>query len=81
MLADVREQYLGFSSTVGSPSSTEWSKSAFFSRHQIQYSLSYNAWDAVRISWNGNFRSGINYTPTINQDVNGDSYGNDRAFI
>ena len=81
VLADVREQYLGFSSTVGSPSSTEWSKSAFFSRHQIQYSLSYNAWDAVRISWNGNFRSGINYTPTINQDVNGDSYGNDRAFI
>ncbi len=81
VLADVREQYLGFNSTVGSPSGTEWSKGAFFSRHQIQYSFSYNALDAVRISWNGSFRSGINYTPTINQDVNGDSYGNDRAFI
>ena len=81
VLADVREQFLGFNSTVGSPSGSEWSRGAFFSRHQIQYSFSYNAWDAVRISWNGNFRSGINYTPTINQDVNGDSYGNDRAFI
>jgi hypothetical protein len=59
----------------------EWSRGANFSRHQIQYSLSYNAWDAVRISWFGNFRSGIFYTPTVNQDVNGDSYGNDRAFV
>lgn len=81
VLADVREQFLGFNSTVGSPAGTEWSRGAFFARHQIQYSVSYNAWDAVRISWNGNFRSGSNYTPTINQDVNGDSYGNDRAFI
>jgi len=81
VLADVREQFLGFNSTVGSPSGTEWSRGAFFSRHQIQYSVSYNAWDAVRISWNGNVRSGVNYTPTINQDVNGDSYGNDRAFV
>lgn len=81
VLADVREEFLGFNSTVGSPTGTEWSRGAFFSRHQIQYSFSYNAWDAVRISWNGNFRSGVNYTPTINQDVNGDSYGNDRAFV
>lgn len=81
VLADVREQFLGFNSTVGSPVGTEWSRSGFFSRHQLQYTLSYNAWDAVRVSWNGNFRSGINYTPNINQDINGDSYGNDRAFI
>ncbi len=81
VLSDVREQFLGFNSTVGAPIGIEWSKGAFFSRHQIQYSLSYNAFDAIRISWNGNFRSGVNYTPTINQDINGDSYGNDRAFI
>lgn len=81
VLADVREQFLGFSSTVDSPVGIEWSRGSNFSRHQIQYSLSYNAWDAVRISWFGNFRSGIFYTPTINQDVNGDSYGNDRAFV
>ena len=81
VLADVREQFLGFSSTVGVPTTTEWSRGTFFSRHQIQYSLTYNFWDAVRVSWFGNFRSGINYTPTVNQDINGDSYGNDRAFI
>ncbi|WP_396203498.1 carboxypeptidase regulatory-like domain-containing protein [Gemmatimonas sp.] len=81
VLADVREEFLGFNSTVGSPVGSEWSRGGNFSRHQIQYSLSYNAWDAVRISWFGNVRSGIYYTPTINQDVNGDSYGNDRAFI
>ncbi|MBL0939609.1 MAG: TonB-dependent receptor [Gemmatimonadaceae bacterium] len=81
VLADVREQFLGFNSTVGSPQGKEWSPSGFFSRHAIQYSLSYNAWDAIRISWNGRFSSGSRYTPLINQDVNGDSYGNDRAYI
>ncbi|MBL0889193.1 MAG: carboxypeptidase regulatory-like domain-containing protein [Gemmatimonadaceae bacterium] len=81
VLADVREQFLGFNSTVGTPVGKEWSPGGFFSRHAIQYSLSYNAWDAVRISWNGRFSSGFRYTPTINQDVNGDSYGNDRAFV
>jgi hypothetical protein len=81
VLADVREQFLGFQSTVGAPVGIEWSRGSNFSRHQIQYSLSYNAFDAIRISWNGNFRSGVYYTPTVNQDINGDSYGNDRAFI
>jgi hypothetical protein len=81
VLADVREQFLGFQSTVGEPVGIEWSRGSNFSRNQIQYSVSYNAFDAIRISWNGNFRSGVYYTPTINQDVNGDSYGNDRAFI
>ena len=81
VLADVREQFLGFNSTTGDPTGVEWSRGSFFSRHQIQYSINYNAWDRVRIGWFGNFRSGFNYTPSVNQDVNGDSYGNDRAFI
>lgn len=81
VLADVREQFLGFNSTVNTPQGIEWSRGSNFSRHQIQYQVSYNAWDAVRISWFGNFRSGVYYTPTVNQDINGDSYGNDRAFV
>ncbi len=81
VLADSREQYLGFNSTSGNPTGIEWSKSGFSARHQIRYSLNYNLFDAIRISWNGNFRSGVNYTPTINQDINGDGYSNDRAFI
>ena len=57
MLSDVREQFNGFQSTVGDPTSREWSRGRF-SRHQLQYNLGYNFFDAVRVSWNGNIRSG-----------------------
>ncbi len=80
VLSDVREQFLGFSSTVGDPTSREWS-SGRFSRHQFQYNLGYNFFDAVRVSWNGNIQSGTDYTPLVAGDLNGDSYNNDRAFI
>jgi hypothetical protein len=81
VFADVRDQFNGFQSTVGNPFAKEWSRANGNSRHQIQYSLSYNFLDAVRISWNGNIRSGSPYTALIQGDVNGDSYGNDRAFV
>ncbi len=81
VLADVREQFTGFTSTVGDPRSREWSPGQNFSRHQIQYSLSYNWLNTMRISWSGGLRSGVLYTPTVSGDVNGDSFGNDRAFI
>lgn len=58
VLADVREQVQGFTSTVGNPLNVEWSRSAQTSRHQFVYSLGYNFFDAVRLSWNGNVRSG-----------------------
>ncbi len=80
VLADVREQFLGFNSTVNDPRSKEWSRSSF-SRHQVQYSLGYNFFNTVRVSWNSNIRSGGSYTPLVAGDVNGDSYGNDRAFV
>ena len=53
----------------------------FDSRHQIQYNLGYNFFDAVRVNWFGSFRSGTPYTPLVSGDVNGDGYLNDRAFI
>jgi hypothetical protein len=53
----------------------------FDTRHQIQYSLGYNFFDAVRVSWVGNVRSGTPYTPIVGGDVNGDGLQNDRAFI
>ena len=77
-----RDQQRGFSSTVGNPLTTEWARSNFDSHHQIQYSLGYNFFDAVRVNWTGNFRSGSPYTPVVAGDINGDGYGgNDRAFI
>ncbi|HYW52004.1 MAG TPA: hypothetical protein VE861_15425, partial [Gemmatimonadaceae bacterium] len=78
---NVREQYRGFQSTVGDPRDVEWSRSSFDSRHQFQYTLGYNFFDAVRVSWFGNIRSGSPYTPSIGGDVNGDGLSNDRAFI
>jgi hypothetical protein len=76
-----REKVRGFTSTVGNPLEIEWARSTFDSRHQIQYSLNYNFFDAVRVSWFGNVRSGSPYTPQIAGDVNGDGYSNDRAFV
>ena len=78
---NVREQFRGFQSTVGDPRGVEWSRSSFDSRHQFQYSLNYNAFDFVRLSWFGSIRSGNPYTPVIGGDVNGDGLANDRAFI
>ncbi|MEO8560642.1 MAG: carboxypeptidase-like regulatory domain-containing protein [bacterium] len=80
-LADVREQYRGFTSTAGDPRDIAWARGGGESRHQISYSIGYNVLDAVRISWFGQVRSGSSFTPTISGDVNGDGYSNDRAFV
>ena len=79
--SNVREQYRGFSSTVSNPLDVAWGRASFDSRHQIVYSIGYNFWDAVRVSWFGQFRSGQPFTPVISGDVNGDGFSNDRAFI
>ena len=76
-----REQYRGFSSTGADPRDLAWSRSGFDSRHQIQYRLSYNAFDFIRLGWIGSFRSGNPYTPVVASDINGDGYANDRAFV
>ncbi len=80
VLSDVRDQFYGFQSTVGDPTQREWARGNF-SRHQIQYNLSREFFERVTIRWFGNIRSGTPYTPLISGDVNGDSYGNDRAFV
>jgi hypothetical protein len=76
----IREQVSGFSSTAGNPLDVFWARSAQ-GPHQITYNLRYNLLDAVAITWNGAFRSGNAFTPIVAGDVNGDGYGNDRAFV
>ena len=76
-----REQFRGFNSTVGNPLDVQWGRGGFDSRHQINYTLRYNFFDAIRVNWNGRFSSGGAFTPSISGDVNGDGYSNDRAFI
>ena len=79
--SQTREQYRGFGSTAGDPFELGWSRSGFDSRHQIQYRLTYNAFDWVRLGWFGSIRSGSPYTPMVAGDINGDGYANDRAFV
>jgi hypothetical protein len=77
----VREQYRGFQSTTADPRAVAWSRSAAAAKHQLQYSVNYNFFDAVRVNWFGNVRAGTSYTPGVAGDVNGDGLYNDRAFI
>ena len=76
----VREQFRGFSSTVNNPLGVEWGRSNS-SPHSIGYSLAYNFFDFLRVSWFGQFRSGMRYTPMVAGDINGDGYSNDRAYV
>lgn len=81
VFTSVREETRGFASTAGDPLARAWSRGAFDARHQLVYSLGYNVFDAVRVSWFGNMRSGLPFTPQVAADVNGDGYANDRAFV
>lgn len=76
----IREQVSGFGSTAGDPLTVEWARAAQ-GPHQVNYNLRYRFFDAVTVSWNGSFRSGMAFTPGIAGDVNGDGYSNDRAFV
>jgi hypothetical protein len=76
----IREQVSGFSSTAGNPLSVEWARSGQ-GPHQINYNLRYRFFNAVDVTWNGSFRSGSAFTPTVAGDINGDGYSNDRAYI
>jgi hypothetical protein len=78
---NVRERTRGFQSSAGDPWAVERSRAAFDPRHQVVYSLNWNIADAVRLSWFGNIRSGLPFTPVVGGDVNGDGYQNDRAFV
>jgi len=79
-LTETREQVNGFNSTSGSPLGVSWAKSSQ-GPHQISYGLNYLFFNAVTVSWNGQFRSGSYYTPLVAGDINGDGYFNDRAFV
>ena len=78
---NVRDEVYGFGNTAGNPLGTSWGRSSFDSRHQFVYTLGYNFFNTVNVSWYGQFRSGAPFTPMIAGDVNGDGYANDRAYI
>jgi len=71
----------GFSSTVGNPLDRAWGNNDINSAHQVQLNLNYNLMNTFRLNWSISARSGVPISPRITGDVNGDGYGNDRAFI
>ncbi len=78
---EVRAQTRGFSSTVGDPFDVQWARATGDWRHQIQYTVAYHVFNAVRVSWTGRVQSGTPFTPLIQGDVNGGGDKNHRAFI
>lgn len=82
-LQDIRDQYRGFSSTVGNPYDTQWGRGMQSGRHTIAFGFnSIPIFDVVYFTWNVGLTSGQRFTPSIAGDVNGDgNSGNDRAYV
>ena len=82
-LQDIRDQFRGFSSTVGNPYDREWGRGLQQGRHTVGIGLqSFPIFDVVYMSVNVSLSSGQRFTPSISGDVNGDGgFGNDRAYV
>jgi hypothetical protein len=68
-------------STAGDPTHMEWTNASFAPRHLVQGILSTRLTRRLRLSAVGRLASGLPFTPLVSGDVNGDGYGNDRAFV
>ena len=66
-------------STAGDPLAPEWSRGRS-APHQFNAGLTFRV-KGINLGLNGRLSSGVRYTPMISGDVNGDGFGNDRAFI
>lgn len=69
------------SSTAGDPQRLEWAESPYAPRHQFQAFLSGRLARRLSVTATGRIQSGVPYTPLVRGDVNGDGFGNDRAFL
>ncbi len=78
----VREQYFGFSSTVGDPFARHWGSQLQTPRHSVLLRWNdFPIFDVVYVTMLAQVSSPQLYTPMIATDVNGDGAINDRAFI
>ncbi len=66
--------------TAGNPMRLEWTDSPFTPRHAIQVMLSRGI-ARMRLSAIGRLSSGLPFTPIVGNDINGDGFANDRAFV
>jgi len=81
-LNNVREQYFGFSSTVGDPFTTQWGRQLQTARHNLQLRWNdFPIFDVAYLTLVAQASSPQRFTPMIASDVNGDGAINDRAFV
>ena len=82
-LLNVRDQYNGFSSTVGDPFLKEWGPHLPGGRHQFQLTWSsLPVFDLLYFNFAVGVKSGQRFTPLVAGDVNGDGqFLNDRAYV
>ena len=81
-LLDTREEYYGFTSTVGNPLDKSSGPLTRAGRHTFMLSWTdFPIFDVVYVSANLRVMSGPEYTPMIAGDVNGDGLTNDRAYV
>jgi hypothetical protein len=82
-LLNVRDEFNGFSSTVGDPFAKQWGPHLQSGRHQFQLNWSsFPVADLVYFNVSVGVKSGSRFTPLVSGDVNGDgSFFNDRAFV
>jgi hypothetical protein len=78
--SDSREQFRGFASTDGDPTTVGWSRGTQ-AKHVITLNLGRRVERLGSMTLFGRIQSGQPFTPIIVGDVNGDGYSNDRAFI
>jgi len=82
-LLDVREQFNGFSNTVGNPFDKEWAPFLASGKHVFQLVWSsFPIFDVMYVNFAIGVKSGQRFTPLVAGDVNGDGgFQNDRAFV
>ena len=77
----VDDRASGFTSTAGSPLESSDARASMDWRHQFQVNLGANLFDLIRVNYVQRFQSGAPFTPTVNSDINGDGFANDRAYV
>jgi hypothetical protein len=79
--ADVRAKLRGFdATTAGDPRVATWAPETWTPRHRVilQTGKTFKGFGLTAFT---SLASGVQYTPTVNGDINGDGLANDRAFV
>lgn len=78
----VRESFRGFDGAAyDDPDRRRWSRASGDIRHHLTARFGMRFANTAYLSLFGQVRSGIPFTPMVSDDINGDGWDNDRAFV